>query len=68
MSQLLQFQHCDAHHQPQKSYSVAVLSYVKRDEVDNKFTEALNFDKQIIVYGSSKQGKTALVSKYSNPI
>jgi hypothetical protein len=41
-----------------------VLSYVKRGEVDNRFEEALKSDKQIIVYGSSKQGKTALVSKY----
>jgi hypothetical protein len=41
-----------------------VLSYVERDEVDTRFQEALKSDKQIIVYGSSKQGKTALVSKY----
>lgn len=41
-----------------------ILSYVERDEVDTRFREALHSDKQIIVYGSSKQGKTALVSKY----
>lgn len=41
-----------------------ILSYVERNEVDARFREALNSDKQIIVYGSSKQGKTALVSKY----
>jgi hypothetical protein len=41
-----------------------ILSYIERDEVDTRFSEALNSDKQIIVYGSSKQGKTALVSKY----
>jgi hypothetical protein len=41
-----------------------VLSYVERKEVDNSFREALVSGKQIIVYGSSKQGKTALVSKY----
>jgi hypothetical protein len=41
-----------------------ILSYVERDEVDTRFQEALKSDKQIIVYGSSKQGKTALVSKY----
>ena len=41
-----------------------ILSYVERDEVDTRFQEALSSDKQIIVYGSSKQGKTALVSKY----
>ena len=41
-----------------------ILSYVERDEVDTRFQEALGSDKQIVVYGSSKQGKTALVSKY----
>lgn len=41
-----------------------IRSYVERDEVDTRFREALNSDKQIIVYGSSKQGKTALVSKH----
>ena len=41
-----------------------IRSYVERDEVDTRFREALNSDKQVIVYGSSKQGKTALVSKY----
>lgn len=40
------------------------LSYVERDDVDTRFRDALKSDKQIIVYGSSKQGKTALVSKY----
>ena len=41
-----------------------ILSYVERDDVDTRFREAIDSDKQIIVYGSSKQGKTALVSKY----
>jgi hypothetical protein len=41
-----------------------VQSYVERDEVDTRFREALASDKQVIVYGSSKQGKTALVSKH----
>jgi hypothetical protein len=41
-----------------------VRSYVERDDVDTRFRDALVSDKQIIVYGSSKQGKTALVSKY----
>ena len=41
-----------------------IRSYVERDQVDNRFQEALKSDKQIIVYGSSKQGKTSLVSKY----
>jgi hypothetical protein len=41
-----------------------VLSYVERQPVDARFAEAIASDKQIIVYGSSKQGKTALVSKH----
>lgn len=41
-----------------------ILSYVERDEVDTRFRDALSSDKEVIVYGSSKQGKTALVSKY----
>jgi hypothetical protein len=41
-----------------------VLSYVERSDVDDRFKQGLLTDKQIIVYGSSKQGKTALVSKH----
>ncbi|HKV76577.1 MAG TPA: hypothetical protein VJP02_00460 [Candidatus Sulfotelmatobacter sp.] len=41
-----------------------VLSYVTRLDVDGKFQEALGSDKQVVVYGASKQGKTSLVSKY----
>lgn len=41
-------------------------SYIERERVDNKFIEALKSEKQIIVFGSSKQGKTALVKKYIN--
>jgi hypothetical protein len=44
--------------------SQRVLTYVEREQVDNRFQDALTSTKQIIVYGSSKQGKTALVSKY----
>lgn len=44
--------------------SQPVLSYVERKDVDDNFREALDSGMQIIVYGSSKQGKTALVSKY----
>jgi hypothetical protein len=40
------------------------LSYIEREKVDGLFLAALKTDKQIIVYGSSKQGKTALVNKY----
>lgn len=41
-------------------------SYIERDHVDKKFIDALRTDKQIIVYGASKQGKTALAKKYIN--
>lgn len=44
--------------------SKTILSYVERSQVDDSFREALESHKQIIVYGSSKQGKTALVSKH----
>lgn len=44
--------------------SEPVLSYVVREDVDGRFHEALTSRKHVIVYGSSKQGKTALVSKY----
>ncbi len=40
-----------------------VLSYIERKEVDGKFKDALETKKHIIVFGSSKQGKTALVTK-----
>ena len=41
-----------------------VLSYVERPEVDTRFVETMSSDKEAIVYGSSKQGKTSLVSKH----
>lgn len=41
-----------------------VLSYVERTDVDGMFKKALKTDKQIIVYGASKQGKTSLVEKH----
>lgn len=41
-----------------------ILSYLERDRVDGLFVDSLKTDKQIIVYGSSKQGKSALVEKY----
>ena len=44
--------------------SKPVLSYIERQDVDDRFVESLKSDKQIVVYGSSKQGKTSLVSKY----
>lgn len=36
------------------------LNYVERPEVDEKFIECLAVDKHVIIYGSSKQGKTCL--------
>ncbi|MGF6574879.1 hypothetical protein ABH945_007007 [Paraburkholderia sp. GAS333] len=41
-----------------------IRSYVERNDIDSRFREALRSGKQIVVYGSSKQGKTALVSKH----
>jgi hypothetical protein len=41
-----------------------VLSYVQRPSVDDEFVNALRGDKQIIVYGLSRQGKTALVQQH----
>lgn len=41
-----------------------VLSYLERDNVDGKFKEALDDEKHILVYGTSKQGKSALVQKH----
>lgn len=41
-----------------------VESYVERDDVDGMFLDALKTDRQIIVYGASKQGKTSLVDKH----
>lgn len=36
------------------------LNYVERTLVDKKFIDQLTLDKHVIVYGSSKQGKTCL--------
>lgn len=41
-----------------------VLSYIVRENIDGLFTTVLKEDKHIVVYGASKQGKTALVSRY----
>ncbi len=40
------------------------LSYVERLGIDNNFKKAMNGNNAVIVYGASKQGKTALVSRY----
>lgn len=36
------------------------LNYVERSDVDGKFIECLSQDKHVIIFGSSKQGKTCL--------
>jgi hypothetical protein len=41
-----------------------VLSYTVRDNIDGLLTAVLKEDKHVVVYGASKQGKTALVSRY----
>lgn len=43
--------------------SVPVLSYVARENVDGKFLSAIASDHHIVIYGSSKQGKTSLREK-----
>lgn len=44
--------------------SKLIASYVERIEVDNKFKEAIIDGNEVIVYGSSKQGKTSLILKH----
>lgn len=44
--------------------SKPVKSYIPRDHIDGIFKEAIASDKHVVVYGASKQGKTALVSRY----
>lgn len=41
-----------------------VESYIERAEVDAKFIDGLARNKHIIVFGASKQGKTALTNKH----
>jgi hypothetical protein len=41
-----------------------IASYIERGDVDARFIEGLNRNKHIIVFGSSKQGKTALTNKH----
>ena len=41
-----------------------VLSYVERTQVDDRFKSALSEHHHIVIYGSSKQGKTALRQKH----
>lgn len=41
-----------------------ILSYVERQQVDRRFMEGLQRNKHIVVFGASKQGKTALTNKH----
>ncbi|HEJ0126307.1 TPA: hypothetical protein SLO60_004510 [Klebsiella aerogenes] len=41
-----------------------VESYIERDSVDSTLANALATTKQIVIYGSSKQGKTALLQRH----
>lgn len=41
-----------------------ILSYLERKKVDEKFKKSIEQDKSIIIYGSSKQGKTSLIQKH----
>jgi hypothetical protein len=44
-----------------------VVHYVERTQVDDEFVRSLTRDKHLCVYGSSKQGKTALRKKHISP-
>ena len=44
--------------------SQLIESYIERNEVDEKFKSALTDGNEVIVYGSSKQGKTFLILKH----
>ena len=44
-----------------------INSYVERRAVDEEFNRALELRKHIIVFGSSKQGKTSLIKKHLHP-
>lgn len=44
--------------------SSLIKSYIERDKVDKKFNDAINDGNEVIVYGSSKQGKTSLILKH----
>lgn len=43
-----------------------IASYIERNEVDAKFIAGLERNKHIIIFGASKQGKTALTNKHLN--
>jgi hypothetical protein len=41
-----------------------IKSYIERPEVDSRFKDALETRKHIVVFGASKQGKSALISRH----
>lgn len=43
-----------------------IETYITREKVDNLFLEGLQKNKHLIIYGASKQGKTALTNKHLN--
>ena len=47
--------------------SQLIESYIERPSVDELFSAALKDKNQVIVYGSSKQGKTSLTLKHLQP-
>jgi len=44
--------------------STLIKSYIERESVDARFKAAINDGNEVIVYGSSKQGKTSLILKH----
>ena len=44
--------------------STLIESYIERDAVDERFKSALEDGNEVIVYGSSKQGKTSLILRH----
>lgn len=44
--------------------SKLIKSYIEREDVDSRFKDALKSGNEVIVYGSSKQGKTSLILKH----
>jgi hypothetical protein len=44
--------------------STLIKSYIERDAVDERFKSALDDGNEVIVYGSSKQGKTSLILRH----
>jgi len=44
--------------------SELIESYIEREAVDNRFKDAIKGGNEVVVYGSSKQGKTSLTIKH----